>query len=99
MQHHVYFWLKEEHQNAQDRATLEQALDKLTKTSHIAAAGWGKPAATKKRPVIEDSYSYCVYLTFTTIQDHDRYQAHSDHLEFHTNYKEWWNKVIIMDCD
>lgn len=99
MQHHVYFWLKEERQNDQDLAIFEKALDKLSKVSHIAAAGWGKPAPTPKRPVIEDSYSYCAYSSFDSIADHDQYQVHPDHLEFIANHKEWWDKVIIMDCD
>ena len=99
MQHHVYFWLKEEHQNEADRATFEAALDKLSTISHIQSAGWGKPAKTEKRPVIDDSYCYGAYQTFASIAEHDAYQQHPGHLEFIANYKDWWQNVLIMDVE
>ena len=99
MQHHVYFWLKEEHLNPTDQAAFEGALDKLSAISHITSGGWGKPAATEKRPVIEDSYTYVAYSSFESIADHDAYQVDPAHLEFITNYKDWWEKVTIMDCE
>ncbi|MDB9741443.1 Dabb family protein [Akkermansiaceae bacterium] len=99
MQHHVYFWLKEEYQTTEKRAEYEKALDELNSIEHILRGGWGKPAATEKRPVIEDSYSYCAYTTFLSIADHDKYQAHPIHDEFLKNYKPWWEKVVIMDAE
>jgi hypothetical protein len=99
MQHHVYFWLKEEHLNDADKAIFEQSLDKLCSISYIKAGGWGKPAATTKRPVIDDSYTYCAYSSFDSITDHDLYQDDPDHLAFIENHKEWWQKVLIMDCE
>lgn len=99
MQHHVYFWLKEEFQNETNRADFEVGLDKLGSIPHILRGGWGKPAATAKRPVIEDSYCYAAYATFQSIYDHDKYQDHPDHTEFVEKYKGWWEKVTIMDCE
>lgn len=99
MQHHVYFWLKEEYANSESKVEFEKALDKLSAIPHITQGGWGKPAATEKRPVIDDSYSYCSYSTFTSISEHDKYQDHPDHLEFITKYKDWWARALIMDVE
>jgi len=99
MQHHVYFWLKSERLNDTDKATFEAALEKLGKIEQIQSGGWGKPAATPKRPVIDDSYTYAMYSGFASIADHDAYQVHPDHDEFVDLYKDWWEKVTIMDCE
>ena len=99
MQHHVYFWLKEERQNEADRATFEAGLNKLGKISYIQDCGWGKPAATPKRPVVDNSYDYGVYSTFATVADHDAYQVDPQHDEFVENFKDWWANVSIMDVE
>ena len=56
MEHHVYFWLKEEHQNEDDRAAFESGLDDLCRSENIAEPKWGKPAATAERPVTDHSW-------------------------------------------
>lgn len=99
MQHHVYFWLKEEFSDAESKANFEKGLDKLGTIPHITKGGWGVPAATEKRPVVDNSYSYCAYATFDSIAEHDLYQVHPDHDEFVELYKDWWEKVLIMDCE
>ena len=99
MQHHVYFWLKPERLNEDDRKTFENSLDKLSAIPLIQSAGWGKPAPTPKRPVIEDSYTYGAYQTFASVADHAAYQVHEDHIEFIEKHKEWWEKVQIMDVE
>jgi len=99
MHHHVYFWLKEEYQTEEKKAVFEAALDELCTISVIKSGGWGIPAKTTKRPVIDDSYCYAAYSSFDSIADHDIYQDHPLHLKFVGNHKDWWEKVQIMDVE
>lgn len=101
MEHHVYFWLKEERANAEDCATFEAGLEKLCTSPNISRAKWGKPAATEARPVTDHSWSYGISLAFDSMEAHDRYQSDADelHSEFVASYKDWWEKVLVMDLD
>jgi hypothetical protein len=76
MQHHVYFWIKEEHKNAETLAAFEKGLEAVTKTPNIASGGWGKPAPTAVRPVTDNTFDYGLYLSFDSLEKHDAYQVH-----------------------
>lgn len=100
MEHHVYFWLKEERKNAKDIATFEAGLEALCGSVQISASKWGKPAATSARPVTDHSWSYGISLKFATMEAHDAYQgADPHHDEFIGTFKDWWAKVLVMDLD
>lgn len=99
MEHHVYFWLKAENQNAEDRAAFEAGLNALLKTPNIGSGGWGKPAATPVRPVTDNSFDYGLYLRFDSIEKHDAYQVHAEHDVFLDGFKGLWEKVLVMDVD
>lgn len=99
MEHHVYFWLKADRQGADDRAEFERGLDALLKSPNIARGTWGKPAATAERPVTDHSWDYGISLAFDSMELHDRYQGDEDeaHATFIAAFKEWWEKVLVMD--
>jgi len=100
MQHHVYFWLKEEFQSDEEKAAFEAALTKLNTIENIGALkGFGKPAATAPRPVIDSSYDYCLYQSFDSMEQHDIYQEHPTHIEFIEGNKHRWEKVLVMDSE
>ncbi|WP_018969011.1 Dabb family protein [Rubritalea marina] len=99
MQHHVYFWLKEEFQNDASRAAFEKGLHNVSSVPMIAGGGWGKPAPTPERPVTDKSFDYGLYLSFDNMEDHDAYQIHSEHDVFLDDYKHMWEKVLVMDVD
>ena len=99
MEHHVYFWLKEENQNAADRASFEQGLSDLLKIPGITRGLWGRPAAVNPRPVIDLSWDYSLSLSFASIADHDVYQDHPDHVRFIEGHKEKWASVKVMDME
>lgn len=99
MQHHVYFWIKEEENTPENIAAFETGLQSLFGIPQIKAGGWGKPAATEVRPVTENSYSYCLYQSFDSIADHDIYQEHEIHHAFINAHKHLWEKVQVMDCE
>ncbi len=101
MEHHVYFWLKEEKKNAADQATFEAGLAKLAESACLSEKGsWGKPAATPVRPVTDHSWSYAISFRFATMEDHDKYHGDDPHHdEFVATFKEWWDRVLVLDLD
>ena len=101
MEHHVYFWLKSERSNAEDQAAFEAGLDTLCQSPNISRAKWGKPAATGERPVTDHSWSYAISFAFETMEAHDLYSSDADshHEAFLAAFKEWWEKVLVMDLE
>lgn len=97
MEHHVYFWLKEDHQNAADRAVFEQGLDSLFKIDLVKGGRWAVPAKVALRPVIDQSWDYALSMQFENLEGHDTYQTSPDHHAFINTFKEWWAKVLVMD--
>lgn len=97
MEHHVYFWLKDEKKNATDRASFEQGMDELLKIENIASGIWGKSAATPERPVTDNSFDYALSLKFDSIEQHNIYQDHADHHVFVNAFKDFWASVKVMD--
>ena len=97
MEHHVYFWLKEEKKNAADMAAFEQGMMELLKIDLISDGLWGKSAATPERPVTDKSFDYALSLKFDSLERHNIYQDHPDHYVFVNAFKDWWEKVRVMD--
>ena len=100
MEHHVYFWLKEEHRNERDRATFEVGMNKLVGSPTLASGHWGKPAATAGRPVTDHSWDYGLSFKFDSMENHDIYQTTDPaHTEFVESFKDWWERVLVMDLE
>ncbi|MGJ8678259.1 MAG: Dabb family protein [Akkermansiaceae bacterium] len=99
MEHHVYFWLKEERKNETDIAAFEQGMVDLLKIQEITSGIWGKSAPTPVRPVTEKSFDYAISLQFESVLKHDLYQVHPAHDVFVDTFKSWWEKVLIMDVE
>lgn len=97
MEHHVYFWLKEEHRNAPDRAAFEKGLSGLFDIPLVKAGRWAVPAAVMPRPVIDQSWDYATTSQFDSIEDHDAYQVDADHQVFIDSFKHFWEKVEVRD--
>lgn len=99
MQHHVYFWIKEEHKNAETLAAFEKGLDAMTQLPSTVTGGWGKPAKTLVRPVSDNTFDYGLYIQFASIEDHDAYQVHPEHDVFVDSFKEIWENVRVSDVE
>lgn len=97
MEHHVYFWLKEEYQNDLDRAIFEQGLAALFEIDLVAGGRWAVPAKVMIRPVIDQSWDYALTMQFNNIEDHDAYQVDPDHNVFINTFKDWWKQVQVKD--
>lgn len=99
MEHHVYFWLKQENDNAADRAAFEKGLSDLLDLPGIEKGIWGKPAAVMPRPVIDSSWHYSLSMTFPDVASQDAYQENPDHHVFINTFKPFWDKVLVMDVE
>ncbi|MDB4265279.1 Dabb family protein [bacterium] len=98
MEHHVYFWLKEERLNEKDQKAFEEGIAELCLSPHIEASHWGAPAATAERPVTDHSFSYAISLKFASMESHDRYQeGDAIHDAFIAKFRDWWAKALVMD--
>jgi hypothetical protein len=98
MQHHVYFWLKDEFKNEAGFARMEEALNELAKSPNVASAAWGRPAATESRPVTDHTWDYGTSFSFSSMEAHEAYQkADPIHDAFSAGQKEMWAKVLVMD--
>lgn len=97
MDHHVYFWLKEEHRNETDRVAFEKGLSGLFDLDLVAGGRWAKPAPVMIRPVIDQTWDYAITMQFDSIEKHDAYQVDPDHMVFIDTFKSWWSQVQVRD--
>lgn len=96
--HIVFFWLKNP-DSEEDKTQLKAALEKLAKSSEYAKLlHIGTPAATD-RGVIDNSYSFCMVLTFDNKEQQDKYQVEPVHLEFVETSQHLWDKVVVYDSE
>lgn len=99
MEHHVYFWLKDEHKNTADRAAFEQGLADLFDIGLVEGGRWSVPAKVELRPVVDQSWDYALSMRFKTLADHDAYQDAPAHHRFIDAFKPIWAKVLVMDLE
>jgi hypothetical protein len=97
MEHHVYFWLKEERKNEPDRVVFEKGLADLFGIDEVAGGMWGSSAKTPERPVTDKSFDYALSMEFDSLEQHNIYQEHPGHDVFIDAFKDWWDKVLVMD--
>ena len=93
--HVVFFWLKYVYEKTKKAfmTELRKFIDNvdLIKSQHI-----GTPADTD-RPVIDNTYSFSLILSFDSKKEHDEYQEHQLHKDFIANASPLWEKVQVYD--
>jgi hypothetical protein len=94
--HHVFFWLKNP-SSKEDLERLLKGLNSLKSIDVIQTIHIGVPAATEKRPVIDDSYSASELLIFDNLDAQRIYQEHPVHQQFIADCSKLWEKVIVYD--
>lgn len=95
--HSVFFWLKPDLSPAQ-RAEFRRALETLTKVKSVEHVYVGTPAATAKRPIIDDSYSFALTIVCRDVAAHDAYQVDPLHKAFVEKCSSMWTRVQIYDA-
>ena len=98
MTHTVFFWLRAD-LSADDRAAFETGLRSLLGIPGATRAVIGRPAATPKREVIDDTYDWALELDFPTLADQDVYQAHPTHVAFVEAHRSKWDRVRVYDVE
>ncbi|HVY26452.1 MAG TPA: Dabb family protein [Polyangiaceae bacterium] len=94
--HTVFFWFKPDADPALV-ARFETGLKRLASIPDVASADYGRPAATPKRPVIDDSYAWGLVVRFADVAAHDRYQSHPDHDAFLAEFAATFGTVRVYD--
>ena len=95
--HTVYFWLKPELTVAQ-RADFRRGVESLGGIKAVEKIYVGTPAATGKRPIIDDSYAVALTVLCKDVAAHDAYQVDPIHLAFIEKFKACWTRVQIYDA-
>lgn len=96
--HTVLFWLRKDIDG--DKVTeFRIALESLKGIESAEAVYIGIPAATPERPVIDNSYDFCLTVILKDMAAHDAYQIDPLHTAFLENNKELFKKVKIYDAD
>lgn len=94
--HTVLIWLKNP-ESQEDRAKIEAGMKKLIADSkYIKSAHLGTPAGTD-RPIVDNSYTYCLIVTFEDRAAQDKYQVETAHKTFLAECAHLWSKGLIYD--
>jgi len=95
--HTVFFWLKNPESDS-DRKTFETAIRKLIRTNPQATANHlGCPAASEKREVVDNTFTYCYTMSFPSVEAQNIYQEDPTHQLFIEEAKHLWERVRVHD--
>lgn len=96
--HTVIFWLKKD-LSEDDFLFFEKEVGSLEQISSVNQLYVGRPGNTTKRPVIDDSYNFCLTVVLKDVAAHDAYQEDPIHLDFIKNCSHMWERVKIYDAE
>lgn len=94
--HIVFFWLKNP-DNKSERKTFETNLNALIGGVDLIRSKFVGTAAGTPREVVDNSYTYCMIISFDNKKDQDVYQSHELHLKFIKDTEHLWEKVQVYD--
>lgn len=95
--HVVYFWLNNPDIPA-DRLAFENSLNTLLETSKFTKTNYVGTPPKAIRDVVDDSFSYCLIVTFESAKAQEAYQVEPAHLKFIEDAGHLWNKVVVYDA-
>ena len=95
--HTVFFWLNKDLDGPQ-QTEFRIALETLKGIEAAEAVHIGIPAPTPERPVIDNSYDFCLTVLLKDMAAHDAYQVDPLHTAFIEGNKTLWEKVRIYDA-
>ena len=96
--HTVYFWLKSGLSEG-DRQQFQDGVESLATIESAEQVLVGTPAATNKRPVVDDTYDCGLTVILKDIPAHDLYQDDPIHHKFIADCNHLWERVQIYDAD
>ena len=77
---------------------FEAGLKMLTTDTQAISGYYGKPADAY-RDVVENTYSYGLFLVFEDLVGHDIYQSSEVHLRFINENLPNWEKVVVCGIE
>ena len=94
--HVVLFWLNNP-DSVEDKAAFEESITRFINSSqYVQTMHLGEPAGTP-REVVDNSYTYCMIVTFASKEDQDKYQVEDVHKQFVEESKHLWKEVKVFD--
>lgn len=94
--HYVLFWLKKDlTENQAEEFT--GFFEMLRKVPGMQNFYYGKPADSKPRDVVDNSFSYNLMIQFNTLEELEVYGVHPIHMEAIEKYSHFWEKVVVYD--
>lgn len=94
--HYVLFWLRED-LTEKEIEDFKAFFEELKKIEGINSLSYGRPAKTNPRPVVDNSFTYNLIVTFNSLEEVDVYENHPIHLEAIKNFSHNWTKVVVHD--
>lgn len=94
--HSVYFWLKEG-LSQEEVANFVNFFEDLRPITEIQTLKYGTPAPVNPRPVVDNSFTYNLIVSFANMEDINIYENHPIHLKAIEKYEQFWTKVEVRD--
>ena len=96
--HSVYFWLHNP-DDASDRAAFEKAIQTLLSNSRYTKTNFLGIPPKSTRDVVDDSFTYNLFVTFESAEAQEAYQVEAAHLAFIEAAQSLWKKVVVYDAE
>ena len=96
--HSVYFWLHNPDRDS-DRAAFEKAIYKLLANSKYAKTNFLGIPPKSTREVVDDTFTYNLFVTFESAEAQEAYQVEEAHLAFIEEAQSLWKKVLVYDAE
>ncbi|MCL5245680.1 Dabb family protein [Cellulophaga sp. 20_2_10] len=96
--HTVFFWLKNP-DRAEDREAFVASLRKFLNASKYAHTNFIGTPPKATRDVVDGSFTFSLLVSFTSVENQNKYQAEDVHLTFVDEASHLWNKVVVYDSN
>lgn len=94
--HYVLFWLKRG-LSEEEIKSFEAFFEQLKTIPQVQSMRYGRPAKTKPRDVVDNSFTFNLLATFKNMEDINVYETHPIHLDAIKKYNHYWEKVVVHD--
>ncbi len=94
--HYVLFWLKKD-LTEQQVEEFTGFFEMLRTVPGIRKFYYGKPAGSKPRDVVDNSFTYNLMIQFDTLEELEVYGVHPIHMDAIEKYSHFWEKVAVHD--
>ncbi|MGS2760814.1 Dabb family protein [Sinomicrobium sp. M5D2P9] len=94
--HYVLFWLKKDLTKKQVEE-FTGFFEMLRTIPGVRKFYYGKPAGSKPRDVVDNSFTYNLMIQFDTLEELEVYGVHPIHMDAIEKYSHFWEKVVVHD--